>query len=163
MKIRYSYTKYTNCPKATEISKSRAQASTFYSMALGFISFFSVLTLLVDFLSCWYISIPLLALCVLGFWYLFTRYDNVTQRLVDEAIEEHKQAIEKQNQARQKIITDAYRCSYIYCLHNYKCGRCEKCSASSPNLRECLIGDKNGGGSKFLCNSCITRYNQNKV
>ena len=155
MKIRYTYNKYKGYPEATEISKSRGRAFTFYSIALGWVILFSVIALIADFVASWYIAIPVIILSGLGFWYLITRYNTVTERKIAKAIAE-------KNKARQIKLEQEYECFYIYRLDNYKKGRCEKCGSLSEALRECMVKDRNGDGSIFLCNSCIAKYIQNK-
>ena len=155
MKIRYSYNEYKGHPEATEISKSRGVAFAFYSIALGWGVLFSIIALIADFGSTWYVAIPVIALCIVGFIYLVTRYHQVTERKIAKAISEQRKITEKR-------ISEKYICLYIYRLDNYKSGRCEKCASFSENLRECLVKDRDGEGSIFLCNSCIARYNQNR-
>lgn len=155
MKIRYTYKAYKGNPAATEISRSREKARSFYGLALGWLIIFCIIALVADFGATWYIAIPVLLLCIAGFAYLFTHYQTVTDRKIAKAIVE-------QNKIIQKKISEEYICLYIYRLDNYKRGRCEKCSSVSDNLRECLVKDRKGDGDVFLCNSCITRYMQNQ-
>ena len=155
MKIRYSYNEYKGYPEATEISKSRGIALTFYSIALGLAILFSIIALIADFVASWYIAIPVIVLSGLGFWYLVTRYNTVTERKVAKAIAE-------KNKEKQKKLAEKYACLYIYRLDNYKRGRCKKCGAASEILRECIVKDRDGDGIIFLCNACITKYMQNK-
>lgn len=155
MKIRYSYNEYKGHPEATEISKSRGIAFTFYCIALGWAVLFSIIALIADFVASWYIAIPVIILSGVGFWYLVTRYNTVTERKIAKAIAD-------KNKEKQKKLAEEYICLYIYRLDNYKRGRCEKCGAPSEALRECLVKDRDGDGSTFLCNSCITKYLQNK-
>ena len=155
MKIRYSYTEYPNCPEATEISKIRGIAFTSYIIVLSLAVFFSIASLILDFGANWYIAIPIIIVCIVCYIYLLLGYETATQRQVAKAIEEKNQAI-------QKKIAEEYRCLYVFPLDSYKNGHCEKCHAFHENLRECIVKDKEGERFVFICNSCITRYNQNK-
>ena len=155
MKIRYSYKEYKGHPEATEISRFRGMAFTFYCIAIGFGVFFAVVAMIDDFSSTWYIAVPTILLCIAGFIYLTTYYDTVTERKIAKAIAE-------KNQIEQKKIAEYYICLEVFELDSYKSGRCEKCLSPSNRLRECIVKDRDGEGFIFICNSCITRYKQNK-
>lgn len=155
MKIRYSYKEYIGCPEATEISKTRGILLTFYSIALGFGILISIFALIADFVGTWYIAIPVVILCGSGSWYLVTRYNTVTERKIAKAIAE-------KNRGEQRKIAEEYICLSILGLDSYKSGRCEKCFTPSGHLQECIVKDREGERFTFICNSCITRYKQNK-
>ena len=157
MKIRYSYTEYKDYPEATEISKLRGILFTFYSIALGFGFFNSIVLLTLDFIANWYIGIPGIILCLLGFWYLVTGYDEVTKRKIALAIERQNQ------QETENELDEEYLCLYICRLENYKGGYCEKCSKNSRKLRECTVREKHGKNNVFICESCINKYMDNKI
>ena len=129
MKIRYSYKEYSGHPEATEISKNRGCAFTFYCIALAFGILVSLATLIENFATSWYIAIPVIVLCIVGYAYLITRYNDVTERKVAKAIAE-------KNQIEQKKLVEKYICLSVFELDSYKSGRCEKCFASSSRLRE---------------------------
>lgn len=155
MKIRYSYKRYNGQPEATEISKSRGCASTFYGIALSFIMLFSIISLIEDFSTTWYIAIPVLVLCIAGVIYLCTHYNTATERKIAKVISEKKHI-------EQKRMAEKYICTSVFGLDSYKSGRCEKCAVFSENLRECIVKDRDGERFIFICNSCVAKYNQNK-
>ena len=155
MKIRYSYKEYHGHPEATEISKNRGCAFTFYCIALAWGILISLATLIENFSTSWYIAIPVIVLCMAGYAYLITRYNDVTERKIAKVIAE-------KNKIEQKKIAEKYICLSILALDSYKSGCCEKCLASSSHLRECIVQDQEGERFTFICNSCIAKYNKNK-
>lgn len=90
IRISFSYKVYKGYPEATEISKIRGMLLTFYSIALGFGVLTSIALLTLDFIANWYIGIPGIIFSIIGFIYLVTRYNEVTERKVACAIYKHQ-------------------------------------------------------------------------
>ncbi len=85
MKYNINYNEYKNCPKATEISKSRAKMQ-FYLFMICIACLFLCLPLsFVESADRW-IAICGSVVSVLGIVYLFTRYNKVTERKINNAL-----------------------------------------------------------------------------
>ena len=94
MKLQYSYKTYDGSREALQISRSRGEARVHYIQLLIGATILVLIGLFADFSNSWYITIPLLIACIVGFVRLGEHYDDVTDKKVACAI--YKRMLERE-------------------------------------------------------------------
>lgn len=160
MRFNYRYKVYEDCLAATEISKLRERNKIFLSLTWGWIGFFSVIAFLAMLFSKNSITsripgiiVSLIAMIASGglCWYMFARYDKVTEKKI-------KNAIIKYISGNKRFIESDKHIDSLEISSEVISKQCMGCGNVGYTQR-CVVR-KNGHAIRLpLCDSCIGKMN----
>jgi hypothetical protein len=150
MAIRYTYNEYKDFPEATEISESRERGKICFSAIALVLLIASFISLFIDFSGTWPM-IFVAAGSIIFFVHLFTKYDEITDRKINKAIDKRKKML-------KDIAESKYSCKHIKVLDERKFGKCLICKQSDKDLTLCEIKNDIGTRKIFICDDCQSKF-----
>ncbi len=153
MAIRYTYKEYKDYPEATEISEFRERGKICLSAIALVLLIASIICLFLNFTETWpmiFVAIGSIAFFV----YFFTKYDEVTEKKINKAIDKRRKML-------KDIADSKYSCKYIKVLDEKKVGKCLVCGLSDKDLTLCEVKNDIGKRRVFICSECQNKYNSN--
>lgn len=157
MKISYTYKEYANFPEATEISESRERTKRpkiIFLVIACFVMFNWLLGGMFETVFAYIAVILCLCASIAALVYMFTKYDEVTEKKI-------KKAIIARMQMMNEVADSKYKCKSLKTLGEAGVGKCLICYKKDVVLAKYRIKNNVGTRDLAICGECITKLQEN--
>lgn len=144
--VRYTYKSYPNCPRATEISRSRASAK----VGLSYLTVMGILCGLVLLFQGAGAGAAVLAISVALLIYLYTSYDKLTEKNINKVIA-------KQISTQQTLQNTRYQCDALTYLNDAGVGQCMVCYQKGVKVARYRVKRASETREIPVCEACVAK------